>query len=53
MGDIEDPLHVVKILGHGARGYIPTSVKLNVVIGAISLARAGGLFVPASSLMAV
>ena len=53
MGDIEDPLHIVKILGHGARGYIPTSVNLNVVVSAISLARAGGLFVPASSLMAV
>jgi len=53
MGDIEDPLHIVNILGHGARGYIPTSVNLNVLVGAISLARAGGLFVPASSLMAV
>ena len=53
MGDIEDSLHIVKILGYGARGYIPTSVNLNVVVGAISLARAGGLFVPASSLMAV
>jgi DNA-binding NarL/FixJ family response regulator len=53
MGDIEDPLHIIKILGHGARGYIPTSVNLNVLVGAISLARAGGLFVPASSLMAI
>ncbi len=52
MGDIEDPLHIVKVLGYGARGYIPTSVNLNVVVGAISLARAGGLFVPASSLTA-
>jgi DNA-binding NarL/FixJ family response regulator len=52
VGDIEDPRHIVKILGHGARGYIPTSVNLNVVVSAISLARAGGLFVPASSLTA-
>ena len=51
MGDIEDPSHVLRILGHGARGYIPTSVSLLVAIQAISLARAGGLFVPASSLM--
>ncbi|HEY9343886.1 MAG TPA: response regulator transcription factor [Inquilinus sp.] len=51
MGDIEDPSHVLKILGHGARGYIPTSVSLSVAVQAISLARAGGLFVPASSLM--
>ena len=51
MGDVEDPFHVLKILGHGARGYIPTSVSLPVAVEAISLARAGGLFVPASSLM--
>jgi DNA-binding NarL/FixJ family response regulator len=50
LGDVEDPLHVLKILGHGARGYIPTSVSLSVAVEAISLARAGGLFVPASSL---
>ena len=51
MGDIETPAHVLGILAHGARGYIPTSVSLSVAVGAISLARAGGLFVPASCLM--
>ena len=51
MGDVEGASHVLKILGHGARGYIPTSVSLSVAVEAISLARAGGLFVPASSLM--
>ncbi|TSD82852.1 response regulator transcription factor [Mycobacterium sp. KBS0706] len=51
MGDIEEPSHVVTILGHGARGYIPTSVSLSVAVEAISLARAGGVFVPASSLV--
>ena len=51
MGDIEDSSHVIKILASGARGYIPTSVSLNVAIEAISLARAGGLFVPASCLI--
>ena len=51
LGDAEDPSHVLKILGHGARGYIPTSVSLSVAVEAISLARAGGLFVPATSLM--
>jgi DNA-binding NarL/FixJ family response regulator len=49
MGDAEAPSHIVRILGYGARGYIPTSVSLTVAISAISLARAGGLFVPASS----
>ena|GEM_PF-288482 len=51
IGDIEDPSHVLGILAHGARGYIPTSVSLSVAVEAISLARAGGLFVPASCLM--
>jgi DNA-binding NarL/FixJ family response regulator len=50
MGDIEASSHVLAILGHGARGYIPTSVSLSIAIEAISLARAGGLFVPASCL---
>jgi len=51
MGDIEEPSHVLGILNHGARGYIPTSVSLSIAVEAISLARAGGLFVPATSLM--
>jgi DNA-binding NarL/FixJ family response regulator len=51
MGDIEDPAHVIGILACGARGYIPTSVSLTVAVGAISLAQAGGVFAPASSLM--
>jgi len=53
LGDAEDPSHVLTILGHGARGYIPTSVSLSVAVEAISLARAGGLFVPATSLMQI
>lgn len=50
IGDVEDMTHVMKILEHGARGYIPTSVGLDVAIEAVRLARAGGIFVPASSL---
>ena len=50
MGDVETSSHVLTILGHGARGYIPTSVSLPIASEAISLARAGGLFVPASCL---
>jgi DNA-binding NarL/FixJ family response regulator len=50
IGDVEDMAHVMKILEYGARGYIPTSVGLDVAIEAVSLARAGGIFVPASSL---
>lgn len=36
----------------GARGYIPTSVNISVAAEAISLARAGGVFIPVSSLLA-
>lgn len=52
IGDVEDMTHVMKILEYGARGYIPTSVGLDVAIEAVRLARAGGIFVPASSLVA-
>jgi DNA-binding NarL/FixJ family response regulator len=51
IGDVEDMTHVMKILEYGARGYIPTSVGLDVAIEAVRLARAGGIFVPASSLV--
>jgi DNA-binding NarL/FixJ family response regulator len=51
MGDSEDPSQILEILSYGARGYIPTSVSLVVAIGALSLAIAGGAFVPASALL--
>jgi DNA-binding NarL/FixJ family response regulator len=51
MGDSEDPSRVREFLSHGARGYIPTSVSLSVAIGALSLAIAGGVFVPASAFL--
>ncbi|MGL4962102.1 MAG: LuxR C-terminal-related transcriptional regulator, partial [Inquilinus sp.] len=50
MGESEDSGHISKILAQGARGYIPTSVSLSVAIGALCLALAGGIFVPASAL---
>lgn len=50
-GDNEDPSHIVEILSHGVRGYIPTSVSLDVAIGALSLVIAGGVFVPVSALL--
>ena len=49
IGEDEDPHHIVQILAQGARGYIPTSVSLNVAIGALSLALAGGTFIPVSA----
>jgi DNA-binding NarL/FixJ family response regulator len=50
MGDSKHPSEIIEILSHGARGYIPTDVSLGVAIGALSLAIAGGVFVPASAL---
>ncbi len=50
MGESEDSRLVAEMLEQGARGYIPTSVSLNVAIGALGLALAGGIFVPASAL---
>jgi DNA-binding NarL/FixJ family response regulator len=52
MSDVEDADHIVDALERGARGYIPTSVSLDVAIEAMRLVRAGGVFVPASSLIA-
>lgn len=51
IGDMEDPSQVVRILEYGARGYIPTSVSLGIAIQAVRLARAGGTYVPAASLI--
>jgi DNA-binding NarL/FixJ family response regulator len=41
---------ILAALGHGVRGYIPTSVSLDVAIEAVRLVEAGGTFVPASCL---
>lgn len=42
---------ILAALENGARGYIPDSASLDVVVGAIRLVRAGGIFVPADSFM--
>ncbi|TCL74551.1 response regulator transcription factor [Rhizobium sp. BK251] len=44
---------VLHAIGLGVRGYIPTSVSIDVCIQAIGLAIAGGKFVPASSVLAM
>jgi DNA-binding NarL/FixJ family response regulator len=48
----EDPDLIVKMLGKSVRGYVPTSLSIPIVVQAIELARAGGVYVPASSLFA-
>lgn len=51
LADDDDLTCVMKALELGARGYIPTSVGIEICVQAISLAIAGGRFVPASSVM--
>ncbi len=48
----EDPDLIVQMLGRNVRGYVPTNLSIDVAIQAIKLVRAGGVFVPASGLIA-
>lgn len=50
--DSDDPARIVTSLKKGAKGYIPTSICLDVVAQALQLVLAGGVFVPANSLIA-
>jgi DNA-binding NarL/FixJ family response regulator len=52
LSDNEDPDLIVQMLGKNVRGYVPTSLSINVAVQAMELALAGGVFVPASSLIA-
>ena len=51
MADQEHSDQVMEALAAGARGYIPTNLSLDVAIEAMQFVRAGGIFVPASSIM--
>ncbi|CDX43212.1 Two-component response regulator protein [Mesorhizobium sp. SOD10] len=53
LADTEDPAQILKALECGARGYIPSSVGINVCVEAINLAAAGGIFVPGSSVLSI
>jgi len=50
VSEAEDIDHILAALDSGARGYIPTSVTLDVAVEAMRLVEAGGTFIPASSL---
>lgn len=52
IADSDDLSEIMKAVEIGARGYIPNSVRVNVAAQAIALARAGGVFIPASSILA-
>ncbi|WEX91232.1 response regulator transcription factor [Sinorhizobium garamanticum] len=53
LADTDDLAQIMKALEYGAKGYIPSSVSIDVCIEAIDLAMAGGTFVPASSVFAM
>ncbi|HEX7968772.1 MAG TPA: response regulator transcription factor, partial [Stellaceae bacterium] len=43
-----NPQRARAILGSGARGFLPTSLSLKVLMGALDLVLAGGVYVPSS-----
>lgn len=51
VGDSEAPEHIFAVLDKGARGYIPTSLFLNIAVEALRLVRAGGVFFPANTVL--
>src|SRR6185312_9282106 len=53
IADSDDPVQILSALESGARGYIPSNVRLKVAAEAIGLARAGGVFVPAGAFLAL
>jgi DNA-binding NarL/FixJ family response regulator len=53
LADSDDLAQILKSLEYGARGYIPSSVGIRVCVEVIELVIAGGIFVPASSVLAV
>jgi DNA-binding NarL/FixJ family response regulator len=53
LADTDELPQIMKALECGAKGYIPSSVSIDVCIEAIALSMAGGIFVPASSVFAM
>ncbi|MCJ2141552.1 LuxR C-terminal-related transcriptional regulator [Methylobacterium sp. E-066] len=51
MSDYESPDQIVQVLKLGVKGYIPTSISLEVAIQALHLVRAGGVYMPAACMM--
>ena len=51
LSDGDDLEEIVSVLDNGARGYIPTDLALDVAVEAVRLVCAGGVFIPASSLV--
>lgn len=52
LADTDELAQILKALECGAKGYIPTTIGFDVCVEAVKLAHAGGIFVPASSVLA-
>ncbi|ASY66017.1 Transcriptional regulator, LuxR family (plasmid) [Sinorhizobium sojae CCBAU 05684] len=52
LADTDELSQILKALECGAKGYIPTTIGFDVCVEAVKLAHAGGIFVPASSVLA-
>lgn len=51
VADHENPKYILEAFEHGVRGYLPTTCTFEVAVEAIRLVRAGGAYVPATSIM--
>lgn len=51
VSDIEDVNYILHVLTSGAKGYIPANLPFDVAVEAVRLVKAGGVYIPASSLM--
>lgn len=51
LSDTEDVDEMLEAIATGAKGYIPTTLSLDVARGAMSLVRSGGVFIPSGSLL--
>jgi DNA-binding NarL/FixJ family response regulator len=53
VAETDNPQRARQILSTGARGFLPASLSLRVLIGAIDLVLAGGVYVPSSLIESV
>lgn len=51
LSDTEEVEEMLEAIAAGAKGYIPTTLGLDVARSAISLVRSGGVFIPSASLL--
>jgi DNA-binding NarL/FixJ family response regulator len=51
ISDTASPEEIARIIGYGARGYIPTSMPYHLAVEAVRFVEAGGTFVPAGNVV--